>query len=313
ILGMRSLIPRLVHRSFSSSPSLIFDRSMKRRQRDWSAVHPSRNEVEYIREELGWSVADRVADLTKYSHKVLEIGHGMISSHLESQRVSSVTLLDSSEAMLDSAKRPDDEKVEFIRVRGDEESLSAVEGQQFDLILTSMVAHWINDLPGWMGRVHSLLKPDCPLIGTILAEDTLYELRCSLQLAEMERLGGMSSHLSPLVRPTDIGSLLGSNGFKLVTLDSDEIQVSYPSMMHLLDDLQLMGESNCSAVRPLTLRRDIAVAASAIYQSMYGREDNFPCTFRVLSFIGWTEGPTTPKAAKRGSQTHSFKDISNDL
>lgn len=51
--------------------------------------------------------------------------------------------------------------------------------------------------------------------------DSLYS-----NMIKMERLGGMSSHLSPLVRPTDIGSLLGSNGFQLVTLDSDEIQVS---------------------------------------------------------------------------------------
>lgn len=58
--------------------------------------------------------------------------------------------------------------------------------------------------------------------------------------------------------------------FKLVNLEYDELryflQVSYPSMLNLLDDLQLMGESNCSIVRPLTLRRDITVAASAIYQ-----------------------------------------------
>lgn len=129
---MTSLIPRLIHRSFSASvsasPSFIFDRSLKTKQREWSALHQSRNEVnqleqflyrcihlqvEYIREELGWRVADRVADLTKHSDKVLEIGHGMISSHLESQRVSHATLLDSSQSMLNSAKRPDDEKVRY--------------------------------------------------------------------------------------------------------------------------------------------------------------------------------------------------------
>ncbi|GMT15109.1 hypothetical protein PFISCL1PPCAC_6406, partial [Pristionchus fissidentatus] len=304
------LLPRFLRRSFSSSPSAIFDRSLKTKQRGWSAGRPHMNQVEYLREELGWRVADKVSDLTKHSERTLEIGDGMISTHLESQRVSHLTLLESSQAVLDSAKRPEDEKVEFVRLLGDEESLTAIEGQQFDLVLSSMAAHWINDLPGWMRRVNSVLKPDCPFIGSMLAEDTLFELRCSLQLAEMERLGGMSSHVSPLVRPTDVGSLLGSAGFQLVTLDSDEIQISYPSMLHLLDDLQLMGESNCSINRPLTLRRDIAIAASAIYQSMYGKDEAFPSTFRVLSFIGWSDGPTTPKAAKRGSQTHSFKELS---
>lgn len=96
-----------------------------------------------------------------------------------------------------------------------------------DLILSSLAAHWINDLPGWFRRCLKVLKPDGAMIGSLLAGDTLHELRVSLQLAEMERLGGLGSHISPFVQPHDIGSLMNKAGFGMITLDLDEIEVIY--------------------------------------------------------------------------------------
>ena len=49
--------------------------------------------------------------------------------------------------------------------------------------------HWVNDLPRALSEVCRVLKPDAPLIGAMFAGDTLFELRCSLQLAELEREG----------------------------------------------------------------------------------------------------------------------------
>lgn len=70
-----------------------------------------------------------------------------------------------------------------------------------------------------------------------------------------------------------------------------------------------MAESNASRKRSV-LRRETLIAAQAIYQSMFGKgNNNLPCTFQILSFIGWRPGPLMPKPAKRGSQTHSLKDL----
>lgn len=68
----------------------------------------------------------------------------------------------------------------------------------------------------------------------------------------------------------------------MLTVDIDEIQVSYPSMWELMDDLRDMGESNavigrcvlarvqlesCStSSRRSFLHRDTLAAASAIYK-----------------------------------------------
>ena len=42
----------------------------------------------------------------------------------------------------------------------------------------------------------------------------------------------------------DLASLLVNTGFHEVTVDTDEVQVMYPTLMALLRDLQLLGESS---------------------------------------------------------------------
>ncbi|KAF1766618.1 hypothetical protein GCK72_006576 [Caenorhabditis remanei] len=299
--------------SSQSAPAqnAVFDREMKRMQRDWAVRQPDFQAAQYLKEEIGWRVADKVFDLTKFNPLVLDIGCGVgnITPHLIKENVGKIIQIDMSGGMVQSSAACDDSEVIVERRHVDEETLDGFHENQFDLLLTSMSAHWINQLPQWMKKCNEILKPDCPFIGSMLAEDTLYELRCSLQLAELERLGGVSSHISPFVRSQDVGGLLSSAGFDMITLDSDEIEVGYPNMFALMYDLQLMAESHCTYRRNRTIRRDVLMAAEAIYQSMYSKDGKYPATFKIVSFIGWKKGPNMPKAAKRGSQTVSLKDI----
>lgn len=108
------------------------------------------------------------------------------------------------------------------------------------------------------------LKPDGVFIGCLLGGQTLYQLRVSLQLAEMEREGGFSPHISPFVEPVDIGALLNRAGFNMLTIDSDEIVIQYPSMFELMMDLQGMAESNVAWNRRVHLKRETMFAAAAV-------------------------------------------------
>lgn len=63
-----------------------------------------------------------------------------------------------------------------------------------------------------------MLKPDGVFIGAMVGGESLYELRCSLQLAEMEREGGFSPRVSPYTAVTDLGNLLGQAGFSMLTV-----------------------------------------------------------------------------------------------
>lgn len=77
---------------------------------------------------------------------------------------------------------------------------------------------------------------------------------------------GITPRVSPFTSPTDIGGLLTSTGFKLLTLDFDEIRIAYPSMFELLYDLKGMGESNCAWNRKLNLNKEMLMSAQSIYK-----------------------------------------------
>lgn len=126
----------------------------------------------------------------------------------------------------------------------DEENLlSHIDENSQDCIVSNLGLHWINDLPGVLKQIQRALKPDGVFLGAMLGGDTLFELRTALQLAEQERDGGISPRVSPMADPSDASNLMGRAGFTLLTVDLEDLQISYPSMWELMEDLKDMGES----------------------------------------------------------------------
>ncbi len=227
-------------------------------------------------------------------------------------RISELVAADSSETLLyRDADLDFNKKLNITRqVLEDEETLP-YEAESFDLVLSSLSMHWINDLPGILSQINNVLKPDSPFIGAMLGGDTLFELRTSLQLAEQERRGGISPHVSPLADVRDVGGLLQKAGFKMLTVDVDDIIVDYPDTFALMQDLQSMGENNAILGREMgPIRRDVLMANEAIYRELHGNPDgSIPATFRIIYMIGWREGENQPKPLARGSGELNLKDI----
>ena len=145
----------------------------------------------------------------------------------------------------------------------------------------------------------------------MLGGDSLFELRTSLQLADLDRRGGVSTHVSPLADTRDIGGLLTKAGFKLLTIDVDDIIIDYPSVFALMTDLQAMGESNAALTAEKSgLRKEVLAATEAIYRELHGEGgENIPATFRIIYMIGWTEGEGQAKPLARGTGQLNMKDI----
>jgi NADH dehydrogenase [ubiquinone] 1 alpha subcomplex assembly factor 5 len=227
-------------------------------------------------------------------------------------RISELIAAESAQSLLyRDADIPFDSEINLVReVIQDEENLPYEPGT-FDLVLSSLSLHWINDLPGVLTQINNVLKPDSPFIGAMLGGDTLFELRTSLQLAEQERLGGLSPHVSPLADVRDVGGLLQRAGFKMLTVDVDDIIVDYPNTFALMQDLQAMGEGNAVLGREMgAIRRDVLLANEAIYRELHGNEDgSIPATFRIIYMIGWHEGENQAKPLPRGSGQVNLKDI----
>ncbi|NXK76905.1 NDUF5 hydroxylase, partial [Amazona guildingii] len=297
-----------------------FDRRLKRKQKNWAALQAEPGKCDYLREEVGGRIADRVFDIPRTFPLALDVGsgRGYIAQHLTKDTVEKLIQVDIAENALKNAV---ESEIPTVSIVADEESLPFKE-DTFDLVVSSLrsfISQRYQKLPCGIQsvlKIHQVLKPDGVFIGAMFGGDTLYELRCSLQLAELEREGGFSPHVSPFTAVSDLGHLLSRAGFNTLTVDTDEIQVNYPGLFEVMEDLQgkyvlCMGESNCSWNRKPLLHRDTMLAAAAIYQEMYGNSDgSVPATFQIFYMIGWKFHESQAKPAKRGSATVSFGDLS---
>jgi NADH dehydrogenase [ubiquinone] 1 alpha subcomplex assembly factor 5 len=218
----------------------------------------------------------------------------------------------------DAAMDPSD--LEITRVVHDEESVlpdAMMQPEQFDLVISSLSLHWVNDLPGVFERVRYLLKPDGLFLVAMFGAESLFELRTSLVLAEQERRGGVGQHISPYAGVGDVGNLLTRTDFALPAVDTERIVVRFGSMFALMRDLQGMGESNSVTRRMPFVPRETLVAASAIYDELFPAEPppdapeqtGVQASFNVVYASAWSPGPGQQKPAKRGSQTRSFGEL----
>lgn len=64
------------------------------------------------------------------------------------------------------------------------------EDNSVDIFTSSLALHFVNNLPGLFREVHRCLKPDGVFIGAMFGGETLFELRCSLQMADLGRTEG---------------------------------------------------------------------------------------------------------------------------
>ena len=89
--------------------------------------------------------------------------------------------------------------VQVERIHADEENLlQVIPHNSQEAIVSCLSLHWVNDLPGALVQIREALQPDGVFLGALFGGDTLFELRTSLQLAEVEREGGISPHISPM-------------------------------------------------------------------------------------------------------------------
>ncbi|KZC12257.1 NADH dehydrogenase [ubiquinone] 1 alpha subcomplex assembly factor 5 [Dufourea novaeangliae] len=259
----------------SDSVMYVFDRNTKLLQRERAAQASDVKLYDYIKDEVGYRLADRVFDIKKKFKKALDLGcgRGHVSKHILAESVEELILTD-----------------------------------------TSLSLHWVNDLPGCLKNVNKSLKNDGVFLAAIFGGQTLYELRSSLQLAELERDGGISVHISPFAEVRDVGTLLNRANFTMLTIDTDEMVVGYPNMFELMWDLKGMAENNAVRNRKLRLNKDTILAASAIYKELYGqtKEDGtpfLPATFQIIYLVGWKPDPSQPKPLDRGTGEVSLKNL----
>lgn len=264
------------------SDPIIFDRTQVRRQRDRAAGSLAQHD--FLLRESAARLCDRLEDVTRKFPLALDLGcHGGELARLLEGRFGIETLIscDLSPKMAALAGG--------LGVSADEEALPFAEGR-FDLVVSNLSLHWVNDLPGALLQIRRLLKPDGLFIAAMLGGETLKEWRQAMMEAELAEEGGVSPRVSPFVDVRDAGSLLQRAGFTLPVADIEPIDVTYGNSMTLLADLRGMGETNAvKARRKGFTRRGTMMRALSLYQERFADEEGrMPASFQILTLTGWT-------------------------
>jgi len=195
----------------------------------------------------------------------------------------------------------------------DEEALPWAD-ESLDLLISNLVLHGVNDLPGSLIQANRCLKPDGVFLASMFGGTTLQELREVLLAAEIETAGGASPRVSPMADVRDLGNLLQRAGFALPVADAEIITVRYETPFKLFDDLRGMAESNAlNAGSKTFLRRDTLARAAEIYQQRYvGDDGRIPATFEIVTLTAWAPHESQPKPLRPGSATTNLADFLGD-
>jgi SAM-dependent methyltransferase len=187
-------------------------------------------------------------------------------------------------------------------VVGDEEALPFAD-ESFDLAVSLLALHGVNDLPGALIQIRRALKPDGLFLGCLLGGATLTELRQSFAAAETELEGGVSPRVAPFADVRDLGALLQRAGFALPVTDAEPVTVRYADAFGLLRDLRAMGLANAlSERRRKPLRRATLLRMAQIYGERFADADGrLRATFEIVWLSGWAPHESQQKPLRPGS------------
>ncbi|MBF0374101.1 MAG: methyltransferase domain-containing protein [Alphaproteobacteria bacterium] len=283
----------------------IFDRQVVRLHRDRAARDLARHD--FLFRETADRLVERLDDVRRRFPVALDLGcHGGEVGRALNGRGGVETLVqaDLSPAMTRLA--------DGRRVACDEEFLPFAPAS-FDLVLSNLSLHWVNDLPGALVQIRRALKPDGLLLATMLGGETLKELRHAWMEAELAEEGGAGPRVSPFADIRDAGGLLQRAGFALPVADADTITVSYPDAMRLIVDLRGMGETNAVADRRkgLTRRATLFHAVAAYQRAFEDDKGRVPATFQTVTLTAWAPHEAQPRPLRPGGASIRLSDALN--
>jgi len=275
----------------------VFDRRLVRLHRDRAAPRLDRHD--FLFREVAERLADRLDDVTRKFPMALDLGcHGGEVAAALGRRggVEWLVQADLSPAMARRAAGGGPV------VAADEECLPFA-AQSFDLVISNLSLHWVNDLPGTLLQIRQCLKPDGLFLAAMLGGETLAELREVLLEAELATTGGASPHVSPFADLRDAGSLLQRAGFALPVVDGDRLTVAYGDIIRLMHDLRGMGEANAAHSRGRRFARRATIARAAeIYAERYADPDGrLRASFQIVYLTAWAPHGSQQQALRPGS------------
>jgi SAM-dependent methyltransferase len=282
----------------SDAPPRLFDRAALARHRDRRAAGFAAHD--FLVREVAERLADRLDDVRRRFPVALDLGcrDGLMGRVLAGRGgIETLVQAELAPGMARAAAAGGGPVV-----LADEELLPFGPAS-FDLVVSCLNLHWVNDLPGALAQIRYALKPDGLFLGALFGGGTLGALRQALMEGESQVRGGVSPRVPPFVELRDAGALLQRAGFALPVADGDRIPVDWPDPLSLMRDLARMGEANVLAERPrhFTGSGTLLAAAGHYPRRADGR---VVADFEIVYLTAWAPHASQQKPLRPGSAAH---------
>jgi SAM-dependent methyltransferase len=281
---------------------LLFDRSLLRKRRARFAHEIAAREalIAYVASEI----AERVEIMLRPFPRALDLGayHGLLGRTVAAlPSVGEMTYAESAFEYAALCPRP---------ALVCDEDLLPFKDASFNLIVSGLALHRVNDLPGALIQIRRALAPDGLFMAAALGARALIELRQALIEAEGEMEGGASPRVSPFGDVREYGALLQRAGFALPVADAETLTVTYPSPRELMHEIRALGGGNVLVARSKApLHRRTLERAESIYRERHATPDGrITATFEFVFMSGWAPDPSQQKPLKPGSAARRLAD-----
>ena len=176
---------------------------------------------------------------------------------------------------------------------------------RFDLVVSLLTLHAVNDPVGALVQMRRALKPDGLFVAVAFGEETLAGLRSALYAAEAFASGGVAARVAPFASVRDWGAALQRAGFAMPVVDVDRVRVRYQGPARLFADLRGLGETSCLAARAPLLTK----AAAARLIEILGASPQ--AGYDLIMMTGWAPHESQPKPLRPGSARQSLAQAVN--
>jgi NADH dehydrogenase [ubiquinone] 1 alpha subcomplex assembly factor 5 len=253
----------------------IFNRKLLKTNRARYAKRFS--EFNFLHQEVAERLIERISDLGKNFENILEIGarDGNLGKKIPHKFLVQTDLSLDFAGSLENGIMMDDENLCFAP-------------NSFDLILSNLNLHFINDIMGNLTQIKNALKPGGHFIASFIGGQSLKELREVFYQIEIENYGGISPRIIPFIDVKDAGMLMQNAGFADPVADIEKITIDYSTPQKLFEDLKNMGEGNILHARSRKfMGKKIYQALLNLYQKTYSNIDGeVTASFEIVTIIG---------------------------
>ncbi len=182
-----------------------------------------------------------------------------------------------------------------------------IEDNQFDLVFSSLMLQWCNDLDLVFAEVKRMLKPGGVFLFASFGPDTLKELRECWQKVDDD------IHVNAFVDMHDIGDSLVRNGMDAPVLSVEHIVLTYSGCKQLMSELKNIGAHNANNGRRKTLTGKQRLNKVISHYETFRSDNKLPATYEVVYGHAWQAHQERSGSVGDGSQTISLEQLKQDL